>query len=200
MSTSFGGHNDLVQQSRRHYTVADYLMLQKGAGIKLEYLGGEIWAMAGGTRAHERISGNLFALLHNMLRDSRCEPFSGNMRVTTPSGLWTYPDISIVCGEAEVIGHDDETTLTNPVALVEVLSDSTRDYDHGEKFDLYSSIPTLKHYLLIEQRAVEVEHRWRNETGTWSSETLSSLDETVTLKDLGIDLPLSRIYERVGLP
>ncbi len=174
-------------------------MLQKGAGIKLEYLDGEIWAMAGGTRAHERIAGNIFALLHNMLRESRCEPFSGNMRVTAPSGLWTYPDISIVCGEAEVIGHDDETTLTNPVALVEVLSDSTRDYDRGDKFELYCSIPTLRHYLLVEQRAAGVEHRWRNETGGWSSETRSSLDQSVTLADLGVDLPLSRIYERVEL-
>ena len=174
-------------------------MLQKGAGIKLEYLDGEIWAMAGGTRAHERIAGNIFALLHNMLRESDREPFSGNMRVTAPSGLWTYPDISIVCGEAEVIGHDDETTLTNPVALAEVLSDSTRDYDRGDKFELYRSIPTLKHYLLIEQRAASVEHRWRNETGAWSSETMSSLDQSVTLADLGVDLPLSRIYERVEL-
>jgi Uma2 family endonuclease len=185
--------------SRRHYTVDDYLTLQKGAGIKLEYLDGEIWAMAGGTRAHERIAGNIFAFLHNMLRESGCEPFSGNMRVTTPSGLWTYPDISIVCGEAEVIGHDDETTLTNPVALVEVLSDSTRDYDRGDKFELYRSIPALTHYLLIEQRAAVVEHRWRNETGGWSSETRSSLDQSVTLADLSIDLPLSRIYERVEL-
>jgi Uma2 family endonuclease len=189
-----------VQQSRHHYTVDDYLTLQKGAAIKLELLGGTIWAIGAGTRAHERIAGNLFALLHNMLRESRCEPFSGNMRVTTPSGLWTYPDISIVCGEAEVVGHDDETTLTNPVALVEVLSDSTRDYDRGDKFELYSSIATLKHYLLIEQRSANIEHRWRNETGAWSSETRSALDQRVTLADLAIELPLSRIYERVDVP
>jgi len=88
---------------------------------------------------------------------------------------------------------------SRPVALAEVLSDSTRDYDRGDKFELYRSIPTLKHYLLIEQRAASVEHRWRNETGAWSSETMSSLDQSVTLADLGVDLPLSRIYERVEL-
>lgn len=188
-----------MQQSRRHYTIDDYLTLQKGAGIKLEYLDGEIWAMAGGARAHERIVGNLFALLHNMRDESRCEPFSGNMRVTTPSGLWTYPDISIVCGEAELIGHDEETTLTNPVVLVEVLSDSTRDYDRGEKFELYRSIPTLKHCLLIEQRTAMVEHRWRNEAGAWSSETRSSLDQSITLAGLGVDLTLASIYQRVDV-
>jgi len=121
------------------------------------------------------------------------------MRVTTPSGLWTYPDISIVRGEAELIGHDEETTLTNPVVLVEVLSDSTRDYDRGEKFELYRSIPTLRHYLLIEQRMARVEHRWRNETGGWANETRSALDQSVTLPDLGAELPLARIYERVEI-
>jgi Uma2 family endonuclease len=188
-----------MQQSRRHYTVDDYFFLQRGTAIKLEYFNGEIYAMAGGTRAHDRIAGNTVAFLHAALRGSRCEPFSSDMRIGTPSGLYTYPDVSVVSGTAEATGEGEQTTLTNPIALVEVLSDSTRDYDRGEKFELYRSIPALRHYLLIEQLVARVEHRWLEKSGEWASETKDSLDQSVVLSEAGVELPLARIYERVEL-
>src|SRR5260370_554229 len=155
--------------------------------------------MAGGTRGHDRIAGNTVAFLHAALRGSRCEPFTSDMRIGTPCGLCTYPDVSVVRGAAEAAGRGQQTTLTNPIALVEVLSDSTRDYDRGEKFELYRSIPTLRHYLLIEQLVVRVEHRWLETSGEWARETKDSLGQSVVLSEIGIDLPLARIYERVDL-
>jgi Uma2 family endonuclease len=94
-------------------------------------------------------------------------------------------------------GGGERSTLRNPLALVEVLSDSTRDYDRGEKFLLYRSMPALRHYLLIEQSAVHVEHRWYAADGEWPTAVLRSLKDTLRLDALGIELPLQKVYERV---
>lgn len=114
------------------------------------------------------------------------------MRVNTPSGLYTYPGASIICG-AKV--SNTAETISNPIVIVEVLSDSTRHYDRGEKFDLYRSIPALRHYLLIEQNFHHVEHR-RLESD-WSSEIVDSADGIVRVPGVGVDLSISEIYEGV---
>lgn len=185
-----------MQQSRRRYTLDDYLSLQRGVEIKLEYFDGEIYAMAGGSANHNRVCRNVLQLFDSALAGSPCEAFGSDMRVSTPSGLYTYPDASIVCGE-RVSGRAE--TISDPVVIVEVLSDSTRDYDHGEKFELYRSIATLRHYLLIEQSLVHLEHRRLESDGTWSRETGDSPDQSLHLSAVGIELPLARLYDRVEL-
>jgi Uma2 family endonuclease len=186
-----------VQLSRRHYTVDDYFGVEIGSPIRHEYFDGEIYAMAGGTREHDTIAGNVLAVFHEALRGSACQAFTSNMRVMTPSGLYTYPDVSIVCGPPDVGGIEERTTLRNPVVLVEVLSDSTRDYDRDDKFNLYRSIATLRHYLLIEQSSVEIEHRSLESNGEWTSELKRSLVDSVRLESAGIELHMARVYERV---
>ena len=180
-----------MQQSRRQYTLDDYLSLQRGLEVKLEYFNGEIYVMAGGSAGHNRISRNVLKLLDAALAGSSCEAFGSDMRVSTPSGLYTYPDATIVCGPK--ISNAAET-VTNPVVIVEVLSDSTRNYDRGEKFDLYCSVPTLRHYLLIEQSFHHVEHRHMEADGSWATD---SPEAVIHLSKVGIDLGVAEIYEGV---
>ncbi len=118
------------------------------------------------------------------------------MRVSTPSGLYTYPDASIVCGPKV---SDASETISNTIVIVEVLSDSTRNYDRGEKFELYRSIPALRHYLLIEQAFSHVEHRRLEKDGSWSHEIAVSPDQIVHLSETGINLQVAQIYEGVEM-
>ena len=185
-----------MQQSRRQYTLDDYFSLQRGIEVKLEYFNGEIYLMAGGSAGHNRISRNVLKLLDAALAGTADEAFGSDMRVSTPSGLHTYPDASIVCGPRI---RDAAETISNPIVIVEVLSDSTRNYDRGEKFELYRSIPALRHYLLIEQAFHHVEHRHLETDGSWSHETRESLDQIVHISEAGIDLQVARIYEGVEI-
>src|SRR5438067_5398791 len=174
------------------YTLDDYLSLQRGIAVKLEYYDGDICLMAGYSAGHYRISRNVLRLFDAKLAGSSCEAFGSDMRVNTPSGLYTYPDASIICGPK--VSNAAET-ISNPIVIVEVLSDSTRNYDRGEKFDLYRSIPALRHYLLIEQNFHHVEHR-RLET-EWSTEIVDSPDGIIRLSDIGVDLMMAEIYDGV---
>jgi len=189
-----------MRQSQRQYSVEDYFFVDVGSPIRHEYFDGEIHAMSGGTRTQARIAVNVVAALHVMLGGTRCEAFHGDMRVRTPSGLYTYPDASVVCGTAETVDVEERTTLLNPVVIVEVLSDSTRRYDRGQKFENYRSIPSLREYLLVEQTGPSVELRRRGAENEWTSSTFESLDQTVRLESIDVDLKLSTIYERVEFP
>jgi Uma2 family endonuclease len=186
----------VMRQSQRHYPLAEYFLIEQMSPVRHEYYDGEIFAMAGGSRNHDRIALNVSTLFNAGLRGSSCEAFSSDMRILTPSGLYTYPDASIVCGPADVVHVQGTETIGNPVVLVEVLSQSTSDYDRGQKFDLYRSIPTLRDYLLIEQSRVEIEHRYQSD-GAWASRSIVRLDERLRLTGLDLELPLALVYERV---
>jgi Uma2 family endonuclease len=176
------------------YTLADYVSLQRGLDIKLEYFNGDICVITSGSAGHYRISRNVLRLFEAALAASSCEAFGSDMRVNTPSGLYTYPDGSVICGPK--VSNAAET-LSNPIVIVEVLSDSTRNYDRGEKFDLYRSIPALRHYLLIEQNYRHVEHRRLESERT--TEIVDSPDGIVRVSGVGVDLSISEIYEGVEI-
>jgi Uma2 family endonuclease len=178
------------------YTFDDYISLQRGVEVKLEYFDGDIFLMAGYSAGHYRISRNVLRLFEAALAASSCEAFGSDMRVSTPSGLYTYPDGSVICGPK--VSSSTET-LSNPIVIVEVLSDSTRNYDRGEKFDLYRSIPTLRHYLLIEQTSISVEHRRLESGGSWSQEIVDSPEGIVRLSEVDIDVQLAKLYDGVEL-
>jgi Uncharacterized protein conserved in cyanobacteria len=183
-----------VQQTRRQYTLDDYFSMQRGIDLKLEYFNGEIFAISGGTVGHNRISKNVLKFLDAAVGSS-CEAFGSDMRMSTPSGLYTYPDAFVVCGSK--VSNSLETISNNTVVIVEVLSEATRNYDRGEKFEHYCSIPTLGHYLLIEQSLMRVEHRRLDTDGSWSHEIVESPDQIVHLSAVGVDFPLARIYEGI---
>ncbi|MEZ5450708.1 MAG: Uma2 family endonuclease, partial [Thiolinea sp.] len=154
-----------MQVVKSHITREEYLQLDDAADEKYEFHQGEMYAMAGGTFNHARISLNATTELDVRLRNKPCQPMNSDMRVSTPSGLDTYPDASVYCDPPELA--DKNRTLLNPVLIIEVLSASTRSYDRGDKFMNYRSIPGLKDYVLIDSEAVLVEHYQRLGTYEW---------------------------------
>ena len=183
-------------QPQRHYSLNDYFAIETDSPIKHEYYRGEVFAMAGASVAHNHIAANVLTLLRTGLRGGTCNAFGSDLRVCTPSGLYTYPDVMVICGAVALV-EDRPDTAINPTVLVEVLSDATRDYDRGEKFTLYRTIPTFKEYLLIEQSQVLVEHHRRGQRGAWRSRTYKRLYAGIPLASVGLDLALSEIYREV---
>src|SRR5882672_1028058 len=181
-----------MQQAQRHYTVEEYFVVEAMSPVRNEYFDGEILAMAGGSANHNRISRNVLLALEPKLRQGSCESLGSDTRILTASGLYTYPDAVVICGPIILSGE----TITNPTVLVEVLSPSTRTYDCGEKFELYRSIPTFRDYLLIEQSAVDVEHRWRA-GDEWLSERKTSPEDIIRLNSIEVDVRIGDLYARV---
>jgi Uma2 family endonuclease len=186
----------MFQHSQRHYSEDDYFAVEASSGIKHEFYRGEIFAMAGASLAHNHLSANVLTLLPGFVRPKGCSAFGSDLRVKTPDGLFTYPDVMVVCGPVSLT-RDRPDTVTNPCIIVEVLSEATRDYDRGEKFTLYQAIPTFQEYLLIEQDRVWIEHWQRQPTGDWTMQTYEALDAIISLPILGVILALREIYLQV---
>lgn len=186
-----------MQPAPRHhrYTFGDYLLLEQDSNVRHEFLDGEIYAMAGGTPDHARLAMNVGAALLARLGDGPCQVFSSDLRVRSlATGLATYPDVTVVCGPIE---RDPESraTVTNPRVVVEVSSDSTEEYDRGEKLDHYRTIPSLEAVILVSHRAPRVT-LWAKAAGSWKSEDVDAGD--VDLAALGVRIPLAEVY-RGGL-
>ena len=192
----------MTRRAERHYTVEDYFSVEESSSVRHEFYAGEIFAMAGASLNHNRISRNLLAALQSRLAGSDCEPFGTDLRVRTPGGLYTYPDVLVVCGQVQLSGERLET-VTNPALICEVLSDSTRDYDRGEKFTLYRAIPSLREYVLVEQARPLVECYRRSPGGAgitadaWQCRRYDAPDAAVELASVGVSLPLAEVYGRV---
>jgi len=179
------------------FTSEQYLEMERSAPYKSEYLHGEIFAMAGASRAHNRISTNVAAALTVLLRGEPCEAFSNDMRVqVNESGMYTYPDIVVVCGEPQ-FRDEAEDTLLNPTVIVEVLSRSTEAYDRGEKFAWYSRLDSLCDYLLIAQDRYRAEQFVRQPDHQWLATEATAPDAVLHLSSLGCDLLLSEVYDKV---
>jgi Uma2 family endonuclease len=180
----------------RRYSLDDYFLVELSSPLKHEYLRGEIFAMSGASSAHNEITANVLTLLRTALRGGPCRAYASDLRVATPSGLFTYPDLAVVCGPVELIPERPDTA-TNPALLIEVLSHATRTYDRGQKFAAYKTLPSLKEYVLVEQDRVEVEH-WHRRRASWTSRTVTRLSATLALPTIGIRVPLREIYRDVA--
>ena len=187
-----------MQEPQRHYTIDDYFLAEESSPLRHEYFRGEIFVMAGGTPEHNTIALNIAAAFHGSLTGSPCRAFGSDQRIATPSSVYTYPDVAIVCGPLQLT-NERLPSILNPIALVEVLSESTRDYDRGEKFDLYASIPTLRDYLLVEPARVHLEHRSRGANGEWTSVVKGSIADSVSLTSISIVMPLARVYQNIDI-
>lgn len=185
-----------MSQPQRHYTLDDYFAVEEMSPVKHEYFQGEIFAMAGASFDHNRIASNVVAVLHTALRDTGCGAFGSDLRIATEGELYTYPDVSVICG-APVLVPDRPDTVRNPVLLVEVLSDATRDYDRGKKLDAYRLIPSLREVLLVEQTRVHVDVWRRRDDASWTSFTATDRDATLALTAVPVALPLREVYRDV---
>jgi Uma2 family endonuclease len=185
--------------SRKALTVEEYLELEKTSDVKHEYYRGEVFALAGALLPHNVIASNVLVEIGQKLKGKGCRPFGSDMRIHIPANtLFTYPDISIFCVDIKTL-NDDQYNALNPLALIEILSDSTKSYDRGDKFKLYRDIPTLKEYVLIDSASVSVEAFSINPAGHWELQEYNSLNETLNFQSLSLLLPLKDIYEGSGI-
>ncbi|MDP1796792.1 MAG: Uma2 family endonuclease [Planctomycetaceae bacterium] len=182
------------------YTPEQYLERERRAQTKSQYYRGEIFAMSGASREHILIAGNLHAALHNALRDRPCEVYTSDLRVKVQqSGLYTYPDVTVACGEPKFEDkHVD--TLLNPLVLIEVLSESTEAYDRGAKSAQYRKLPSLRELVLVSSTGIQVEHYHRGEDGQWGFWETSDKTASLALTSVDITVPLEEIYRRVEFP
>jgi Uma2 family endonuclease len=177
-------------------TEQEYLALDRAAEFRSEFLDGEMFAMSGGSLRHARLAGNIFLELSHAFRGNVCEAFNSDFRVRVSSRMYTYPDISVVCGEP-VLADDRQDVLLNPVAIFEVLSPSTEKYDRGLKLQHYRAIASLREYLLVDQNQVRIEQYARQSDQSWTFRDYQSLDDELRLESIGVTLPVRGIYHRV---
>jgi Uma2 family endonuclease len=186
---------------RSNYSVQEYLALERESTERHEYLQGQIYAMAGESLQHSRICVNLTREISAQLRGRDCEALSPNMKVSTgEGGLFSYPDLTVVCGKPVFLDSRDDVLL-NPAVIIEVLSPSTEAYDRGEKFFRYQAfLGSLTEYLLVSQRLPLVEHFVRQQNGQWLCAFIGSLSSHVEIGAIGCRLDLSEVYSRVEFP
>lgn len=180
------------------YSIEEYIEFDKNSEERYEYFDGEIFAMAGSSPDHARVSGRIFSLLEQKLFGGKCEAFNSEVRIKVPKSLpYRYPDVSAVCGEPVFETIQGIEMLANPVLLVEVLSPSTAAYDLDAKFTAYQSIESFREYLLVAQDRPHVIHYTRQSKGGWLRTEVSGLQNEVALSSVKVTLPLSEIYARV---
>ena len=181
------------------FTPEQYLALERKADFKSEYYNGYIVAMAGTSKEHNQVAGNVYRKIGNQFEDRPCTVYFSDMRLrVSPTGLYTYPDVVAVCGEAEF--EDDKfDTLLNPTMIVEVLSPTTEAYDRGDKFAQFRRLTSLQEYVLIAQDKVRVE-RYTRQGDEWVLKEFQSLDESLRLDSIDCEVSLREIYAKVKFP
>lgn len=188
-----------IDYGKQKISIEEYLEMENAADERHAYYKGEIFAMSGAKMPHNRISSNLLIALGSTLKGKKCQPYGSDARIHIESNtLFTYPDISIICGEIITLNNDDYNVL-NPTVIIEVLSKSTKNYDRGEKFKLYRDITSLKEYMLVDSESIRIEIFRLNENGHWELEEYNSLTDTVIIKAIDKTVVLSDIYEGVSI-
>jgi Uma2 family endonuclease len=174
-----------------------YLEYERNADHKHEYLNGEIFAMVGATESHNLIVANLIRELGNQLKKQPCKVYPTDMRVkVSPTGLYTYPDVVVVCGAAQ-FEDNRKDTLLNPLLIIEVLSDSTEAYDRGLKFEHYRRIESLAEYVLIAQNRCHLESYRRQPDNQWLLTETSDFESCFRLTSVNCELVMAEVYDKV---
>ena len=184
----------ITKHQNKKYTEQEYLELERKADYKSEFFQGDIFAMAGATNFHNLIVGNFFVFLHNRFKGKGCHPYGSDMRVHTPiNSLYTYPDISVVCGEKKFLDNEFDTLL-NPVFICEVLSKSTADYDIGGKFMRYRSIESLKEYWVLSSLEYRLQKFVKQSNASWLLSENLDVQDTVVIESLSEEVNLKEVY------
>jgi Uma2 family endonuclease len=183
---------------KKRYTIEEYLQLEDRADFRSEYHDGEILSMAGGTLMHATICANVIGALWSRLRGKPCQPFDSNLKIYIADyRTFVYPDATVICGPIERNANDRaDSSITNPRVIVEVLSESTRGYDRGDKLRRYLSLPSLQQYILIEQDEPLVEILSRRPDG-WLHTFHAGPHERAMIGSIEVELPLIEVYDGV---
>ena len=177
-------------------TPEEYLVMEREAEFKSEYRDGQIVAMPGASRPHNLISGNIFGEFYLQFLDRTCEVYTNDMRVkVSDRGLYTYPDVVVMCDEPRFEDNHVDTLL-NPTVIVEVLSPSTENYDRHDKFLSYQTLESLQEYILVSQKGVHVE-QYICQNGNWNLREFRSLDDVLVLASIECQLAVRAIYAKV---
>jgi Uma2 family endonuclease len=189
----------MAVQHASGFTQQEYLSIERKRETRSEFIGGQIVAMTGASRAHNLIVTNVIGELRQQLKDKPCEIYSNDMRVKIAvADVYTYPDAVVVCGDPQ---FEDAfvDTLLNPTLIVEVLSESTESYDRGRKSGFYRTIESLAEYLLIAQDEYKIEQYVRQPDARWLLSDIRSADSSLWLPSIQCTLALREIYDRIPL-
>lgn len=188
----------MVQTRPRLYTPQEYLTLEANADYKSEYRDGKIVAMAGGTTNHNTLAGNFYAHLLFALKGQDYNLYIGDVRLWIPDyRQYTYPDVMVIQGDP-VYDGDGRTTITNPMLIIKVLSKSTQNYDQGDKFMYYRSIPTMREYILINQKQHYVIQHTKTKTGQWLLSEYVGKDASLKLNEIAFQISLTDLYTGIN--
>lgn len=185
----------MATQPHPHLSPEEYLALERGAEHKSEYVDGEAVAMAGASYTHNLIVANVVGALWGRLRGTPCSVVPSDLKVQATTRLY-YPDVTVICGEPR-FHDDDQDVLLNPTLIVEVLSESTKNFDRGEKFMRYRMVESLRDYVLVAQDEIHVEH-FRRQDELWILAETRDLQIHLDLGSIDCELPLAEIYDRVS--
>jgi Uma2 family endonuclease len=174
-------------------TEQQYLAIERAAKTKSEFHDGQMFAMAGGSPNHALLANRIGSLLDRSV-PAGCRVFNSDLRIKVPaSGLYAYPDCSVICGDLQYADSQPDVIL-NPLVIVEVLSPSTEGYDRGKKFELYRAIVAFREYLIIHQDRRHVEHYSRQDDASWLLRDYAGPNDVVTIARLNIQIPLADLY------
>ncbi|MGO9923179.1 MAG: Uma2 family endonuclease [Isosphaeraceae bacterium] len=186
--------------AKTYLTAEEYLARERLANFRSEFYRGEMFAMAGASWEHTLIKDNLARLAGNQLEGGPCRVLTSDLRVKiSATGLYTYPDIVVVCDEPQFEDNQFDTLL-NPRVVVEVLSDSTEKYDRGTKFAHYRQLPSVQEYVMVAQDRPLVERYVRQDDNTWLLSVFSDLAQTFAFGSIDVQVALADIYRRVAFP
>ena len=175
-------------------SVEEYLDFERKALEKSELINGEIYAMTGTTRKHNRIALNLASYLDGVLKGKPCRVYISDLRVQVEkTNLITYPDLVVTCGE-EILRDSYKDTILNPKCIIEVLSESTEKYDRGDKFSHYQKIESLEEYILVSQDTYKVESFLRSTKETWVYTCIEGLESVLAIQSSGEEMSLGVVY------
>lgn len=186
-----------LEIQKKSYTAEQYLELEEKAELRSEYRDGEIVPMTGGTTNHNKISLNLAASLKIALRGKKYDVYMSDVRLWIPRyRQYTYPDVMLIEGEPVYTGTNT-TTVMNPSLIAEVLSKSTKNYDQGDKFLYYRSIPEFKEYILIDQYNYHVMQYVKTGEDKWLLTELEGKEKNLSLQTIRMQIQLNELYEQV---
>jgi Uma2 family endonuclease len=190
-------------------TIEQYLALERASPERHEYLDGVIYAMAGEKLEHGDICVNLTISLGNQLKGKPCRVLTKDTKIRSgpapkrnqsTAGLFSYPDLTVICGEP-LYFDDKKEVITNPTVIIEVLSKTTESFDRGAKFNRYRKWnSTLTDYLLVSQTEKLVEHYQRQADASWSLNAYDKLKAAVPISSIKCTLKLADVYDRVVFP
>lgn len=175
---------------------SEYFEIELHSPVRHDFYLGEMFAMSGTSKAHETILKNLNKLFADLLFDTQHDYFSGNMKIRNRGG-YSYADAAVTSGEAILEKHEGTDILVNPSIIVEVLSESTADYDRGLKFDRYKAIASFVEYVLIDQFRMLVEHHVKSPAGSWKVKKYKQPSDAIGLESVDMRIPLVFLYQRV---